>query len=241
MDLDEFHDLIIAYLKSGVIDIEVITDHAIIATNYRLADEHGIKYLLTGSNYVTEAIMPSSWSYRKTDFANIKNIHKRFGRRKLKTFPNMGTLKLAWFKAVKGIRLTRFLDYTQYNRQEAIKTLEKEFGWEDYGPKHYESIFTRFYQAYLLPTKFGVDKRKSHLSTLICSGQITREQALEELKKPLYTPENLERDRNFILNKLGLAIEEFDEIMKSPPCPNETYGTDEWLYNLLKHVKKVLT
>jgi hypothetical protein len=119
--------------------------------------------------------------------------------------------------------------------------LEAEFGYEDYGPKHYESIFTRFYQAYILPTKFGADKRKAHLSTLICSGQITREQALEELNKPLYTPEHLERDKNFILNKLGLTTEEFDEIMKSPPCSHEMYGTDEWLYNLLRRIKKILT
>jgi N-acetyl sugar amidotransferase len=217
IDWEEFKDLQRAYFKSSVVDIEVITDHAVSAVIYRLAIERKIKYILAGGNIVSEAIMPRSWNYIKGDARNIKAIHKRFGTRKLKNFPLLSILKRGYYKNILGIKTIRVLDYINYNRSEAMKILEKEFDWEYYGKKHYESIFTRFYQGYILPRKFGIDKRKAHLSNLICSYQITRKEALEEIKKEIYPPELLEKDKKYVINKLGFSEEEFEKFMKNKP------------------------
>ena len=137
----------------------------------------------------------------------------------------------------KGIQIIPLLNYVDYNKKEAKKVLHKEFGWEDYGGKHYESIFTKFYQSYILPTKFDVDKRKAHLSTLICSGQITREEALKELGKPLYNKEELKHDKDYVLKKLGLSEKEFEDLKKLPIKKPQEYGTDEWFYLLLRGLR----
>ena len=233
VDWEEFKDLQLAYLKASVVDIEVVTDHAIIAALYDIADKRKIKYILSGSNIVTEGIMPDSWVHRKTDLRNLKAIHNRYGKIKLKTYPTMGLSKLLYYRFFKGIRYISLLNYMDYNKKEAKKLLISELGWEDYGGKHYESIFTKFYQAYILPTKFNIDKRKAHLSTLICSGQITREDALKELEKPLYEKNELERDKKYVLKKLGLSEKEFENLMKLPVKKHREYGTD-WSDYILK-------
>ena len=243
VDWEEFRDLQLAYLKASVVDIEVVTDHAITAAIYDIADKKGIKYFLSGTNFVTEEIMPNSWKYTKIDLRNLEAIHKRYGTVKLKTYPTMGLFKWLYYRSFKGIHSIPLLNYVDYNKKEAKKLLISEFCWKDYGGKHYESLFTKFYQAYILPTKFNIDKRKAHLSTLICSGQITREEALKELEKPLYEKDELERDKKYVLKKLGLSEKEFEDLMKLPIKKHREYGAqeDEWIYSLLRRLKKLYT
>lgn len=233
----EIKDLQLAFLKASVINIEMVTDHAITAALYDVANKKRIKYILSGINFVTEKIMPTSWGHRYNDLPNLKGIHKKFGTVKLETYPTMSLFKRVYYRIFKGIQVIPLLDYVGYNKKEAKEVLHREFGWDDYGGKHYESIFTKFYQAYILPAKFDVDKRKAHLSSLICSGQITREEALKELKKPLYNKEELEQDKNYVLKKLGLSEKEFEDLMKLPIKKHQEYGTDEWIYLLLKGLR----
>lgn len=217
IDWEEFKDLQRSYLKASVVDIEAPTDHALAAILYQLAIKKNIKYILAGGNIATETIMPKSWNYIKADARNIKGIHKIFGTKKLKKIPLLSISKLWYYKHILGIKTIKVLNYTKYNREEAMKILKKEFDWEYYGKKHYESIFTRFYQGYILPNKFGIDKRKAHLSNLICSGQITRQEALKEMEKEIYPPELLEKDKQYVLNKLGFSEKEFEKIMNDEP------------------------
>ena len=241
VDFDEFRDLQLAFSKASVINIEMITDHAIAAALYKVAIAKHIKYILTGINYVTEAIMPASWGHRFNDLPNIKAIHQKYGTKPLKTYPTMSLWKLVYNRVVRGIQLIPILNYVDYNKEEAKKKLRTAFRWRDYGLKHYESLWTKFYQSYILPRKFGVDKRKAHLSTLICSGQITRQQALKELKKPAYDPKELEHDMPVVLKKLGVSDEEFEDLMKLPIKKHQEYGTDEWFYLLLRGLKDLYT
>ncbi|MDQ3193228.1 MAG: N-acetyl sugar amidotransferase [Bacteroidota bacterium] len=212
----EFKDIQLSFLKASVIDIELITDQAIIAVLYKTAKKHNIKYILTGHNFDTEAILPRNWYHWKLDVLNIKAIHKKFGSVKIKTYPFISFLERLFIDKYSNIKTIRLLDYLPYNKEEAKKTLIEKFEWQDYGGKHYESIFTRFYQGYILPVKFGVDKRKAHLSTLICSGQISKEEALEEMKKSPYEENMLREDMDFVLKKFNLTETEFNEIMKLP-------------------------
>ncbi len=241
VDFEEFRDLQLAYLKASVVDIEMITDHAIEAAIYDIVNKKRIKYILSGTNVVTEDILPKSWTHAdKNDLRNLKAIHREYGKIQLKTFPTLGLYKWLYYKHLKGIQFISLLDYVDYNKKEAKKILYSEFGWEDYGGKHYESIFTKFYQAYILPTKFGIDKRKAHLSTLICSGQTTRQEVLKELEEPLYEKDKLEEDKHYVLDKLGLSEKEFEDLMKLPIKKHQEYGTQEdtWIYSLLRTLKK---
>ncbi len=214
---DEFRDLQLAYLKASVVDIEAITDHAIFATLYRLAGEKDIKYILSGTNVQTENTLPRSWIFPKSDHINIQSIHKAYGTRPLKTFPFMDAKVKRYYQQVKGVRSVSILNYVDYNKQAVKELIQRELGWRDYGGKHYESIWTRFYQGYILPEKFKIDKRKAHLSDLIFGGQMTKEEALAELQKPIYDPVQLRTDYDFVLKKLGLTDDAFKALMALPP------------------------
>ncbi len=233
---EEFKDLQLAYLKASVIDIEVLTDHAIYGTMFRIAKENDIKYVLGGHNVVTEGILPYHWTYNKKDYINIKAIHKQYGTVKLNTFPFLDR-KMKQFIQKSGIEFVNYLNWMPYVKDDIKKVLQKELDWQDYGGKHYESIWTRFYQGYILPEKFGVDKRKAHLSTLICSGQITREAALEELKQPPYDAALLQRDMDFVLKKLGLTEQAFDAIMKKPVRSHRDFDTEGSFFNYYPALK----
>ncbi|MDP4148451.1 MAG: N-acetyl sugar amidotransferase [Bacteroidota bacterium] len=222
----EFRDIQLSYLKASVVDIEVVSDHAIFATMYKLAKEHRTGYIISGTNIVTEQIMPPSWLYRKMDYANLKDIHDRYGKVKLKTYPYMDFRKYVYYSAVLRLSPVSILNYVPYNKAQVKETITRELGWRDYGGKHYESLFTKFYQAYILPQKFHIDKRKAHLSNLICSGQLTRESALEELARPLYDPSELKTDKEYVEKKLGLTDEEFAAIMALPVRRHEDFKTD---------------
>lgn len=217
VDWNEFRDLQLAYLKASVVDIEALTDHAILGTLYRLADKHGIKYILSGSNIVTEQVLPRAWIWSKSDDINIRAIHKKFGQVKLKTFPFFSTRQKHYLTRVKGIQTVTPLNYLNYNKVEVKKTIIQELGWRDYGGKHYESIFTRFYQGYILPKKFFIDKRKAHLSNLIFADQITLEEAELERNKPIYPESQFREDYAFVLRKFNLSELEFEQLMNTPP------------------------
>jgi len=227
----EFRDLQLAYLKASVVDIEVVTDHAIFATLYRIAARHGIHSILSGNNVVTEHVLPPHWIYNKTDHVNIRAIHREFGTVPLKTYPFMDLKVKKYYQMVRRIRSHSILNYVEYNKARVKRLITEELGWRDYGGKHYESIFTRFYQGYILPTKFGIDKRKAHLSNLIFSGQLTKQQALMELKEPIYAPDQQASDYEFVLKKLGLTESEFSELMDRPPRAHTDFATERSVYD----------
>lgn len=240
---EEFKDIQLAYLKASVVDIEVVSDHAIFATMYKLAKEKKIGYIISGTNVVTEHIMPPSWLYKKMDFANLKDIHDRFGKVKRKTYPTFDFKKYVYYSAFLKLNPISILNYVPYNKKEVKEFIQKELDWRDYGGKHYESAFTKFYQAYILPEKFHIDKRKAHLSTLICSGQITKEEALKELEQPLYDAKSLEADIEYVCKKFGLSREEFTAIMQAPVHKHQDFKTDthlkEGYMNLLHKTARI--
>jgi N-acetyl sugar amidotransferase len=216
IDWEEFRDIQRSFFKAHVIDIEMVTDHAIFAAMYRIAREQGIRYILSGTNAQTESIMPAAWQHFKFDLRNLKAIHRRFGTMPIKRFPTLSVWGMAWNHYVRGAESVSLLNYLPYRKDEAIRTLQSELGWQYYGGKHYESVFTKFYQAHILPVKFGIDKRRIHLSDLIMNGELTREQALAELDKPLYEPLALERDREYVCKKLGFGADEFAAYLRAP-------------------------
>jgi N-acetyl sugar amidotransferase len=230
VDWEEFRDLQVAYLRASVVDIEVVTDHAIFATLYRLAAKNGIRHILSGTNIVTEQVLPPHWIYAKTDHVNIKAIHREFGTSPLRTYPFMDLRVKKLHQLVRGIRSHSILDWADFKKKETKQLITRELGWKDYGGKHHESIFTRFYQGYILPEKFGIDKRKAHLSNLIFAGQMTKEEALEELHNPPYDDELLEVDYEFVLKKLKLSRDEFEGIMAQPPRPHTDFEVELPIY-----------
>jgi len=225
----EFKELQLAYLKASVVDIEVPTDQLIFAALNKIAAENNIKYILSGANIVTEYGVPLDWAYRnKSDQENLMNIYQRYGKgTKLTTLPKFDFYKRFYYSKMLGIQTLSLLNYVDYNKAKVKELISRELNWKDYGGKHYESIFTRFYQGYILPKKFNVDKRKAHLSALICSGQLTRSEALKELSENSYTPEMQEEDRKFVIKKFDLTELEFENIMTTPRVEHDEYGTEK--------------
>lgn len=189
IDMEKYKELQDIFLQSGIKNIEVITDHILFAVTYGIANKYGIKYIITGGNLATENTMPASWGEDPRDLYWIKSIYKINTGKKLKGLPVISLLKEQYYRLIKRIKFIHLLDYYNYNREEAIKLLVDKYEYRPYGDKHCENIFTKWYQNYYLPQKWGIDKRKAHLSSLIHSGQITRENALKELKQPLEYPE----------------------------------------------------
>lgn len=229
VDWNEFKDLQLSFLKASVVDIEVVTDHAIIAKLYDLAVQHDIKYVLSGTNIVTEFVLPAHWIFNKKDHIHVRAIHKLFGQVPLKTYPLFSSW-LKWKVSYKKVKSISLLDFVSYNKKEVKQVITDVLGWRDYGGKHYESVFTRFYQGYILLKKFGIDKRKAHFSNLICSGQMTRPEAIEELDKIAYSEEMFRSDYNFVLKKLDLSEEAFQEIMHRPIKQHRDYPVETTFY-----------
>ena len=214
LDWEEFKSLQVAFLKASTPDSEIPSDHAIWAVLGNVADKLKVKYIVSGFNVRTETHLPRAWSQGHFDWKYIRSVHRQFGRGRLKTFPHIGFF--TYYRRLLTHRRVDILNYIDFNKAEAMKILEQELGWRYYGGKHYESIYTRFYQGYILPTKFGYDKRRSHLSSLICSGETTREAALKELDKPTYQPSMQEEDREYVVKKLGINDDEFEAILNAP-------------------------
>lgn len=217
IDWPEFRDLQLSFLKASVPDGEIPTDHGIYSLLWHQAVKHRVRYVISGLNFTTEATIAPDWSYGHYDWRYIRSVHRRFGSKPLRTFPHISLLGLAWVNLVRRIRTISILNYVDYEKKEAMETIQRELGWRPYGGKHHESIYTRFYQGYVLPRKFGVDKRYGHLSDLINAGQLTREEALHEIAQPTYDPELQAQDLAYVTKKFGLSPDQFDAIMKAPP------------------------
>lgn len=240
IDWPEFRDIQLAYFKANVIDIEAVTDLAIFSALDILCKKFGIKHIIDGRNVVTESVLPQSWFCK--NMSNLKDIHAKHGTMKLKSYPIMSPVRRRVVDRVKPFTRWPILNYITYIKADAKRKIIDELGWRDYGGKHYESVFTRFYQGYILPEKFHVDKRKAHLSNLIFSGQITKEEALKELAQPAYPAGLLQSDMELVIKKLGFTQQEFDEYIKAPPVPHNRYEMgisifDE--YKFLRPLKKV--
>lgn len=242
VDWEEFRDVQLAFLKASVIDMETPTDHAFLAALYKICVDFNIKYIITGSNYATECILPKKWSYNAKDLRQFRSIYRKFGTRKLKTFPVLGFFREFYYTYFRGIKLVRLLQLIPYSKTEAISKLSNELDWKYYGGKHYESLFTKFSQAYILPVKFNVDKRKAHLSTLICNKEITRDEAIKQLEEELYPEDKLLHDKEYVCKKFGLSESEFKKIMELPLKTYKDYPNNElflkMVYKLYYYTKK---
>lgn len=239
LNWDEFKDLQISFLKASTPDGEVPTDHAIFALLYKLAAQYGLRHVITGTNVVSEAILPEKWGYGYFDWKYIKDVHRRFSSMKLSNYPSFNLPKLAYYIFFKKVRMVSILNYVEYEKSTAMDVLQNDLGWIYYGGKHYESIYTRFYQAYILPRKFDIDKRKAHYANLILSGQMTREEAFAELEKPTYPEELLKEDREYTIKKLGLSEQAFDDIMAAAPKTFEDYRTNHAVFQRAKKLVNV--
>jgi len=234
IEWEEFKDLQRSFIKSSIENLEIPTDHAITALLLKTADKYNIKYILNGSNLVTEGILPIQGG-RNIDYKLLKDIHSKFGEKKLRTYPAISIWKFAYMLLIKKIKFIPILNYFDFDKENAIKILEKKYDWIRYGGKHYESIFTRFFQGYILPNKYDYDKRKAHLSTMIMSGQASRESALEELKQNPYPNENLlKEDLEFFLKKLDFTNLEFEKIMNEEVKDITNYKSYESMLEKLK-------
>ncbi|OFY24688.1 MAG: hypothetical protein A2X02_01475 [Bacteroidetes bacterium GWF2_29_10] len=234
---EEFKDIQLAYLKASVIDIEAITDHAIFAVLWEIANKNNIKHILLGLNRATEEIMPKSWTFNKNDITNLTDIQAKHGTMAIKTLPQMGLAKIIYYKHIKGMSSFSPLNYINFNKDEAKQFLIEKLGWRDYGGKHFESIFTRFYQGYILPRKFKIDKRRAHLASLINTNQISRDEALEILKQPPYSEKLVNEDYEYVIKKFGLTKEEMEKILNSPVNSHFKYKADIWSVILKKFLK----
>lgn len=228
IDWEEFKDLQLAYFKASVLDIEVPTDQLIFAILYKLAKENNIHYILDGYNFRTEFGMPRDWSIeKKFDLTNLRNIHAKYGKVKLKKFPTISETELYYNEHVHDIKTMSPLNFIEYDWHAVKKLLADKFDYKPYQYKHYESIFTRFYQGYILPRKFNIDKRKAHLSTLIRSGFLAREKALEQMNEPPYPLADQEADKKYVIKKWDLTEEEFEKIMNLPIVSHDVFGYDK--------------
>jgi N-acetyl sugar amidotransferase len=214
---NEFKDLQMSFLKASTPDGEIPTDHAILATLYQVAGKHNIKFIMSGNNFKTEGVMPRLWAYGHIDWKYIKGVHRKFGTKKLKTFPHFTLTRFLWYTLLKRVKIISILNYMDYDKDEAMRVLLEELNWQYYGGKHYESNYTKFYQGIVLPQKFHIDKRKLHLSALILCGQMTRDEALAELIKPVYPPDQISEDTEYVSKKYGISQEELRRIIEAQP------------------------
>ncbi len=217
IDWEEMKDLQLAFLKSGVANQDTPQDHAIFAALYKFAIKNNVKYVITGSNLATESILPLSWGYDAMDGRHLKAIQKLFGTTAIKNFPTVSYLDLYfYFPYIKKMQVIKPFNYMPYSKEDAMQILKDKLGWRYYGGKHCESRFTKFFQNFYLPARFGYDKRRAHLSSLIVANQLTKEAALVELKKDIYPPDELESDRVYVLKKLGLNEASFQNLLHAP-------------------------
>ena len=210
---EEMKDFQLAFFKSGVPHIDIPQDHAFVATLYNFADEYKIKYILNGGNISTECVMPPmEWMYYGTDMAQIRDIKRQFGTIKMETYPFSPIIRHKFYlRYFKGVQVVKPLNYMPYIKEDALKLLENIYNWKPYPQKHFESRFTKFYEGYWLTERFGFDTRKTQYSSLILTKQMTRDEALEKLKKPAYEPASIEDEFNYIATKLGITNEKLRE------------------------------
>ena len=242
IDWEEMKDLQLSYFKAGVSNIDTPQDHSFFATMYKFANKHNVKYILTGGNYSTECVRnPLEWMYYQSDSIQLKDIYKKYGTGKLKNFPITNIL---WHKIylpfIKGIKLIRPLDFMEYDKEAATKFLVDEFGYQRYPQKHFESRFTKFYESYWLPEKFGYDTRKVQYSSLILTKQMSREEAIEKLRLPAYNTETIKDEFEYIATKLGISVEELQGYMDQPNKKNSEFKSQESIYSIGAKVMRMV-
>lgn len=240
IDWDEYKSFMNAFFDADVVDIELLYDNAMLAVNYQIAAKFGIKNILAGTNLATEGMRtPLGWNWFKYDKRNIIDIGLRKRNTKINTIPVIGTLEYIWYRFILRIKWVPFLNYFDYNKKEALDILEKNYGFKPYPFKHYESIFTRFYQGYILPEKFGIDKRKLHFSTLITSGQMTRDQAIAGLEGVAYLSESdLVKDRQYFLKKMNWSENQLNDYLSRPEIPHSNYRSEKNFWMILFKIYK---
>jgi len=242
IDWEEMRDLQLAFFKSGVPHIDAPQDHAFFATMYKFAEQHNIKYILTGANLSTECIRnPIEWMYYQTDSIQLRDIHAKFGTRPLVSYPITYILRhKIWLPYFKGIKVVRPLNMVEYDKAAAVQLLTEKFGWQPYPQKHFESRFTRFYEGYWLPKKFGFDTRKVQYSSLIVTGQMTRQEALDKLKIPALDDSTVRHEFEYVANKLEISTTELQGYLEAPNKTYRDYRSQEALYMIGAKVMKVL-
>ncbi len=238
IDWEEYKNLMQAFFNANVVDIELLYDNAMLAVNYKLAKKFNIKYVLSGMNNSTEGMaIPTNWHWYKFDKMNIKAIAKKSGINKFETFPSIGTLEKIIYEKVFKINWINILDFLIYKKEDVINKLEENYGYKRYKYKHYESIFTRFYQGFILPEKFGIDKRLMHLSTLIITQQISRANAMEIIKdKPYKDMQELKNDKLYFLKKMNWSKEELDNYLSRDIISHKVFQSEINIKNFLKRI-----
>lgn len=242
IDWEEMRDLQLAFFKAGVPHIDVPQDHAFFATMYNFAEKHRIKHILTGANYSTECVKnPKEWIYFGTDVRQILDIHTQFGQRPLRHFPLSNILRhKIYLRYLRGIEVVMPLNYVPYIKEEAIALLVEKFGWQRYPQKHFESRFTRFYEGYWLPQKFRFDTRKVQFSSLILTGQMTRDAALERLATPAFDAQTIAQDFEYIATKLGISVAELQSYFDAPNKSYKDYKSQKGLFAVGAQAMKLL-
>lgn len=235
---EEYRSLMQAFFDADVVDIELLYDNAMLAVNFQQAAKFGLNYILSGINTTSEGmIMPRSWHAFKFDKKNIHKISQRFGNVKIKSFPSVGTLNRIYYELVMHIKWVSFLDYLDYNKFNALSALASTYGYKPYPYKHYESVFTRFYQGYILPKKFGIDKRRIHFSSLIIAGQMERKSALNDLLSMPYPDyQSIQEDLQYFLKKMQWSQREMDSYISRPRREHGEYCSEEGFYTFIKKI-----
>lgn len=236
LDWEEFKDIQLAVLKSSIVEVEIPTDVAIASILHKVASKNNIKFIIGGGNYATEGILPDSWFYNPKDLKLLKSIHRQFGTIKMKSFPSFDWKAEIYYKFFRGIKMVYLLNLVPFDKSMALNVLKEKVGYHEYGGKHHESVYTRFVQSYIQPVKFNLDYRKATYSSQICSGAMTRAEAIEALEKPSYSESMLKADINYVRKKFDLSLDEFEAILNSEPKSYKDYPNDKkWLtfiYNL---------
>lgn len=242
IDWQEMRDLQLAFFKSGVPHVDAPQDHSFFATMYKFAERHKVKYILTGANLSTECIRnPIEWMYYQSDSVQLRDIHRKFGTRPLVNFPVTSILRhKIYLPYIKGIRVERPLNFIPYIKQDAIKLLIEKFGWQPYPQKHFESRFTKFYEGYWLPKRFGYDTRRVQFSSLIVTGQMTRDEALAKLATPSYDESSIAHDFEYVATKLGISVSELQGYMDAPKKTHRDYASQEQIYSAGAAAMKML-
>lgn len=233
IDWEDMRDFQLAFFKSGISQIDIPQDHAFVASLYKFADKYSVKYIMNGGNIATECVRnPLEWLYYGTDMWLINDIRKQFCTRPLTNYPFSSVLFHKFYlRYVRRVQVVRPLNYMSYSKELAINTLRDEYGWRAYPQKHFESRFTKFFEGYWLPTRFGYDTRKVQYSSLILTGQMTRQEALEKLRIPAYDPDAIEDEFAYIAKKLGISVEELRGYHTMPLKSYKDYHNQETLFN----------
>ena len=230
---EEMRDFQLAWFKAGVPHLDIPQDHAFVATLYKFAEKHRIGYILNGGNISTECVRnPMEFFYYGTDMRHIRDVIKKFGTNQMKTYPFSSVFRhKIYLRYVRGIKVVRPLNYRPYIKAEAVQLLEKEYGWKPYPQKHFESRFTKFYESYWLPERFGFDPRRVQFSSLILTGQMTRDDALKRLEKPSYDSTTIQQEFEYVAKKLGIGTEELRHYFSMPKKFFWDYKNQQEIFN----------